>query len=692
MRYISELNLFILYRKMRTFVWLGLMAALMAMPFRSLAQQPLIFGLDSLCVNNDLQLSTTVKNASSYYWGFCSAYLNNIPTGSSIGAGTGMDSPSSIAMGKDGQNYFVFVVNTAGSRNIIRYDFGNSLSNSPVPVNLGNFGSKIPVTAKGFELVNHNGQWYGFISGGSTAINSQLVRLDFGNSLSNTPTLSDLGNLSGLLINPQDLFVFSDSTDWYILTAEGFTGNLIRLDLGNSLTNNTPTLVNLGNPGSLSFPTGFWPVKDGVNWHLFVVNRLSQTISRVDFGNSLLNPAVETNLGNFNNTMNGPRDISIIKDCGKFYAYVTNEANNSMVMLDFGGSITNVPTETDLGNFGGFSAPRYLTRFIRSKDNVFSFTANNTSNSLTRLSYLSCNASTIPSSTLQTPPPIRYTTPGLYNIYFVSDEGLPTMQVDCKLVKVIAMPPVEIHNDTTICNGDTILLVANGQGLYSNVWNPVYNTIPPYDTTSIRIYPNEDYRYHTRLEFLPMGGCRLDTSVMVKVSRVIADAGPDRWVADGAPTVLGGPRNSTGQEYSYLWEPNLWLDKNYIATPECRPRDVQAYYLTVTNDSSSCVATDTVWVRTECTEVNMPNVFNPQSDIADNRNFGILNNNIVKVNYFRIYNRWGELVFETVDKNKKWDGTQNNIQLPPDNYVWIVDALCDNGKRIKKQGTVLLVR
>jgi gliding motility-associated-like protein len=155
---------------------------------------------------------------------------------------------------------------------------------------------------------------------------------------------------------------------------------------------------------------------------------------------------------------------------------------------------------------------------------------------------------------------------------------------------------------------------------------------------------------------------------------------------------LGGPRNSTGQEYSYLWEPNLWLDKNYIATPECRPRDVQAYYLTVTNDSSSCVATDTVWVRTECTEVNMPNVFNPQSDIADNRNFGILNNNIVKVNYFRIYNRWGELVFETVDKNKKWDGTQNNIQLPPDNYVWIVDALCDNGKRIKKQGTVLLVR
>lgn len=42
-----------------------------------------------------------------------------------------------------------------------------------------------------------------------------------------------------------------------------------------------PTLVDLGNPGSLAFPTGFWPVFDGTNWHLFVVNRQTQTLSRL---------------------------------------------------------------------------------------------------------------------------------------------------------------------------------------------------------------------------------------------------------------------------------------------------------------------------------------------------------------------------------------------------------------------------
>ena len=103
------------------------------------AQFQLINSLDSLCIYNELQLSTTVNNASSYYWGFCSAYLNNIPTGSSIAAGTGLDAPSSIAMDKDGSNYFVFVVNTNNPRDVIRYEFGSNLSNAPLATNLGNF-------------------------------------------------------------------------------------------------------------------------------------------------------------------------------------------------------------------------------------------------------------------------------------------------------------------------------------------------------------------------------------------------------------------------------------------------------------------------------------------------------------------------------------------------------------------------
>ncbi|MBL7766595.1 MAG: gliding motility-associated C-terminal domain-containing protein [Chitinophagaceae bacterium] len=668
---------------------LFILLVLLGASFQGYSQ--LILGPDSLCIENELKLTTPVTSASSYYWGFCSAYLNNIPTGSSIGAGTGLDAPSSIAMGKDGSNYFVFAANTNAPRDLIRYEFGTNLSNAPVATNLGSFAGGIPVNCKGFELVNTGGNWYGFIAGGATAANSDLIRLDFGNSLSNTPTLVDIGNLGGLLLNPQDLFVFSEAGNWYAFTANGFTGNLIRLDFGASITN-VPALVNLGNPGTLAFPTGFWPVQDGSNWHLFVVNRLSQTLSRLDFGTSLLNPAVETNLGGFAGAFNGPRDISIIRDCGNFYGYVTNENDNTMVMLTFAGNITSVPVASNLGNFAGFDGPRYLTRFIRDKDNVFSFTANNVSNSISRLEYNSCTISSIPSSTLQTPPVVQYTTPGTYNVYFVADEGLPTMKVDCKLITVLPKPFIEINNDTLICQRDTILLVANGPGLWSTMWDPMYHGISPFDTTSIRVYPYEDYRYHVHLEFNSVGTCGFDTSVLVKVSRVTADAGPDRFVADGAYTELGGPRQSTGQEYSYAWTPALYLNSPVSAFPVCTPLDVQAYYLQVTNDSSGCVAFDSVWVRTECTDISLPNAFNPASDIAINRNFGLMNSAVVKLEFFKIFNRWGQLIFETTDPMKKWDGTQNNIKLPPDNYVWIIDGYCNNGKRIKKQGTVLLVR
>lgn len=663
--------------------------AYLFVPNKSQAQ--LIVGLDTLCINNDLQFSTTVKNASTYYWGFCSAYLNNIPTGSSIAAGTGLNGPSSIAQAKDSNDYFVFVVNTNGTRDVIRYDFGTNLASAPLATNLGDFGGLIPVTCKGFELVKTNGNWYGFLLGGTNAVNSDLIRFDFGSSLTNIPTVVDLGNLSGLLINPQDLFMFEEAGNWYGMTTNGFTGNLIRLNFG-ALISNVPTLTNLGNPGTLSFPTGLWPVFDGTDWHLFVVNRLSQTISRLDFGTSLLNPAVETNLGGFFGSFNSPRDISIIKDCGNYYAYVTNEGDNTMTLLTFTNDIMSVPSALNLGNFAGFNGPRYLTRFLRDKDNVFSFTANNLDNSISRLTYSSCNVSSLPSSTLQTPPIVQYNIPGQYNVYLVTDEGLPTMQVDCKLITVLAKPLIEINNDTSICQGDSILLVANGPGLVSALWSPIYNATAPYDTTSIIIYPREDYEYNVRLEFLPNGGCRFDTSTLVKVSRVVADAGQDRWVADGATTVLGGARLSRGKEFSYQWNPPLYLDNAFIANPTCAPLDVQPYYLTVTNDSSSCVAYDTVWVRTECTDVHLPNAFNPVSDQPENRNFGLFNNNVVKLEYFKILNRWGQVVFETTDPGKRWDGTQNNIQLPPDNYVWIIDGYCDNGKRIKKQGTVLLVR
>lgn len=661
----------------------------------------IIQGYDTTCVGTPLQLTTTQTNASSYYWGFCSAYLNNTPQGSSIAAGTGLDQPRSIAIAVDTvtDNQYMFVVSNGPTREIIRYDYGTSLANAPIAVNLGSFGGVISANPKGMWFAEDADGWHGFLVAGNGPVSSQLIRMDFGNNLASLPTVTDFGNLSGLLINPQDLYIFNEGGTWHGFTNSGFTGDLVRLDFGASLSM-APAVVNLGNPGGLlGFPTGFWPAVDNGQWHLFVVNAITNSLVRLDFGafggnpSSLLGPITnQFDFGDFGGLITSGRDISIIRDCDSWYGFVTNENGDNIVRLTFQGSLSNFPTADDLGNFAGLDGPIYLTSFTRSRDNVFAFTANNDDNSISRLEFNSCLAPDIKFTQFRTPPPVTYNQAGVYNVFLIIDEGLPSMQMECKLITVIDKPLMTIQNDTTICKGDTIQITANGQNLTDIQWSPTYNMIPPAgDTETVVLYPNETFEYGIQLEFAS-GGCIHDTSVTITVSQVVADAGEDRFVADGAYTILGGPTLSYGGEYSYLWTPSLYLDNDKIPNPRVDPKGSQFYILEVTNDSSGCVVTDSVYVFNECTDIHLPNAFNPTSNVSYNREFGIANNRIFQLNYFRIFNRWGNLIFETTNPGIQWDGNHLNIPAPAGVYVWQVDGECDNGKRIQKQGTVTLVR
>ena len=60
--------------------------------------------------------------------------------------------------------------------------------------------------------------------------------------------------------------------------------------------------------------------------------------------------------------------------------------------------------------------------------------------------------------------------------------------------------------------------------------------------------------------------------------------------------------------------------------------------------------------------------------------------------YFRIYNRFGQLLFSTKQLNKGWDGSFNQKPQPPDVYVWIIEGIDYSGNKITKRGTVMLVR
>jgi gliding motility-associated-like protein len=86
----------------------------------------------------------------------------------------------------------------------------------------------------------------------------------------------------------------------------------------------------------------------------------------------------------------------------------------------------------------------------------------------------------------------------------------------------------------------------------------------------------------------------------------------------------------------------------------------------------------------------VPGGFSPNGDGLNDRLYvkgGPFENMI-----FRVYNNWGELVFETADQSEGWDGKKNGVDQPVGVYVWTLVADMYNNRQVKKNGDITLIR
>ena len=704
-----------------------LLAILIVSQSNKLKAQTLISGPDTVCVNQPIKLSTNDTNQQSYYWGFCSGSLNEIPTwvppiGTNLGDSFLFHLPANIDIVEDSGNYYGFVVN-AETTEFIRLNFGNSLNNIPTTSYFGNFVHGLPVNPTSLFILkdtfSHN--WYIFVSGGYTAATSTLARIDFGPHLSNPhPQIANFGNYAGVLNGPKGIFVAQDANNnWYGYLVNHNTNELIHLDFSFNVSN-TPLMANYGTgvsatyPAgySLDFPTDLAAIEDNGNWYMFVTNEGSNTVTQLFLGTGFDTAATAitansvtisdghglVSSNSFNYRVNIPSAISINKDCGNIYAYITDSTTNQLIGIQMNLVAPGSPgassySAVDYTNvIPTLHHPSGISSILREGDDLYGYICNAQDSSLTKIVFKQCTNASIPSYAEVNPPVYSYDTPGVYNVYFVVNQGLPSMEVDCKTITVIPPPPIYMNNDTTLCQGDTIKIHAVSTMADSIRWTTTYNI----DTTnmyrdSVKVYPNYTTTYGVTL-YYPFG-CIVDTTLKVNVINVVADAGPDRYIGDGATTILGGPNTSLGY-YTYQWTPYLYLSDSTVPNPTAFPPNNQTYYLTVTasGEGYSCVSKDTVIVRVNCADIALPNAFAPTSNNSATAKFGILNKEIAQLNYFRIYNRWGEMVYQTTDPTQGWDGTYNGQTAPVDVYVWVVDAFCASGLEIKKSGNVSLLR
>ena len=253
-------------------------------------------------------------------------------------------------------------------------------------------------------------------------------------------------------------------------------------------------------------------------------------------------------------------------------------------------------------------------------------------------------------------------------------------------VKTVPYPVAMAGKDTSVCFGESASLHASGGSIYS--WSPVTYLTNPLISNPVSFQPLNSIQYIVTVRDT-LGCPKPKTDTMkVTVVKIIADAGPrDTSVVINQPLQL----TATGS-INYLWTPPTWLSNPNIANPVSLPKENIVYTVKV-SDAQGCFGLDTINVRLfkVAPDLLVPTAFSPDAD-GVNDIFRPIALGIRSLESFRVYNRWGQLVYSTTQIGAGWDGKFKGVDQPVGTFVWYAEATDYLNKKIKKKGSVILIR
>lgn len=140
-----------------------------------------------------------------------------------------------------------------------------------------------------------------------------------------------------------------------------------------------------------------------------------------------------------------------------------------------------------------------------------------------------------------------------------------------------------------------------------------------------------------------------------------------------------------------LWSPGTSLDTRTSYTPVFKGPSEQLYTIEI-KTNSGCVTVDTQLVKTvKSVELYVPGAFTPNNDGLNDFLRPILMG-VKELHYFRIFNRWGQIMFESKTDRPGWDGKFKGLAQTTQVVVWMAEGLGVDGKIYTRKGTSVLVR
>lgn len=183
-------------------------------------------------------------------------------------------------------------------------------------------------------------------------------------------------------------------------------------------------------------------------------------------------------------------------------------------------------------------------------------------------------------------------------------------------------------------------------------------------------------------------GCKDSIKKEYVIDNFIPFAGNDTTIVVGEQIQFNA---SGGSQYS--WTPNLYLNVANIADPVGFYPVIDTILYTVNITSSNgCIGADDIVVRiVKQGSYFMPSGFTPNNDGNNDRIRPILIG-YTKLNYFSIYNRWGELLFNSKNINDSWDGTYKDQKCEMGTYFYTISVTDRNNKIDNYKGDFILLR
>jgi gliding motility-associated-like protein len=263
-------------------------------------------------------------------------------------------------------------------------------------------------------------------------------------------------------------------------------------------------------------------------------------------------------------------------------------------------------------------------------------------------------------------------------------------------VNITVFQPIQtdVSPDRTICQKQSINLQATGSAA-SYIWTPAQNlssttisnpVASPMTTTQYRVVGYDGHNCFTDTAFV---------TITVNPTPDI-NLGPDVTLSTGTVYPLTSVFQN-GPIVSWQWTPPANLNCITCPDPSATVKDDITYRVLITN-TYGCTATDSINIKTFCegSQVFVPNAFTPDGD-GRNDVLMVRAKGIELVKSFRIFTRWGELIFEKTnfspnDPAYGWDGKIKGVTGAAEVYVYTAEVICTNLQTYMFKGNTSILK